>query len=253
VTPPRSARDDARSRLIVALDVPDREAALAVSSRLKGKVDWLKVGLELFTAEGPDLIRMLRRQGFRVFLDLKLHDIPNTVAGAVRAAARLEVEMLTLHAAGGRAMLEAACTASGETDPAPLLLAVTALTSLGPGELHSLGIDSTVDEWVARLARMSVEAGIRGLVCSAQEASRIRKGLGPDVRIVTPGIRPRGAGRQDQARTSPPTDAILAGADQLVVGRPILQSADPGLAADKILDEIEAALAALPAPRNPLK
>jgi len=232
---------EARSRLIVALDLPDREAALNAVARLEGHVGSFKVGLELFVREGPRLVEELRRRSQNVFLDLKLHDIPNTVAGAVRSACSLGVQMLTLHASGGRKMIEAALKATeGIADP-PLLLAVTALTSLAQPDLDELGIAGPPGVWVEKLAACAVSSGVRGLVASPLEVPALHRRYGASIRIVVPGIRPSGAPVQDQARTATPAGAILAGADYLVVGRPILQDPDPAEAADRMVAEIAAA------------
>jgi orotidine-5'-phosphate decarboxylase len=233
---------DARSRLIVALDVPDRAAALAARNRLSGHVGWFKLGLEIFVREGPALVEEFVAGGDRVFLDLKLHDIPNTVAGAVRSACRLRVGMLTLHAAGGRKMLEAAREAAQASSAPPLLLAVTALTSLSPEDAAGIGITAPLASWVHKLAELANEAGIRGLVASSHELPELHARFGASVSLVIPGIRPRGTATQDQARTASPGEAIRAGADYLVVGRPILQAPDPTGAADMIVAEIADAL-----------
>ena len=235
--------NDARSRLIVALDLPDRKAALAAVDRLAGHVGCFKLGLEIFIREGPTLVERLRQRDVCVFLDLKLHDIPNTVAGAVRSACRLGVQMLTLHAAGGAKMLEAARLAAGGFSHPPALLAVTALTSLGQSDAKSVGIAGPLEEWVETLATLAYESGIRGLVASPLELPRLRRRFGPEVKLVIPGIRPSGTALQDQSRTTQPGDAIRAGADFLVVGRPILQHEDPGAAADRIVEDIAASLA----------
>jgi len=231
-----------RSRLIVALDLPDRATALAAVNRLAGHTGHFKIGLELFVREGPRLVEEIRGRGESVFLDLKMHDIPNTVAAAVRSASKLGVQMLTVHAAGGRSMLEAAQQAAlSSTDP-PLLLAVTALTSLSPSDIHSIGIGTTTQEWVNQLASLAIESGIRGIVTSALEAANLRSMFGSAPQLVIPGIRPAGEATQDQSRIARPAEAMRAGADYLVVGRPILKAADPARAADDIVDEIEAAM-----------
>jgi orotidine-5'-phosphate decarboxylase len=227
-----------RNRLIVALDLPDRDSALAAVGRLAGHVGYFKVGLEVFVSEGPRLVEEIRGRGERVFLDLKLHDIPNTVAGAVRSACRLGVQMLTVHAAGGRQMLRAAGEAAQGAGSAPLLLAVTALTSLSGADLAALGISESPAGWVDRLAGLAWEAGMPGLVASPMEVPLLRQKLGDRVRLVVPGIRPAGAAAQDQSRIAGPAEAIGAGADYLVVGRPILQDPDPPAAADRIVEEI---------------
>jgi orotidine-5'-phosphate decarboxylase len=232
----------ARSRLIVALDVPGREEALALVNSLSGHAGLFKVGLELYVSEGPHFVSELVDSGAGVFLDLKLHDIPNTVAGAVRSAARLGVRMLTVHASGGIAMLEAAHAAAEASARPPLLLAVTVLTSISPQEAQRIGFVLPLDQWAERLGQTAREAGLRGLVSSPLELSHLRTALGADMQLVAPGIRPAGAQLQDQARASTPRAAILAGADFLVVGRPILQAPDPPAVADQIVAEIAAAL-----------
>lgn len=233
---------EARSRLIVALDVPDIATARTWVTRLRGRVGWFKVGLELFVREGPGLVREIRGGGDSVFLDLKLHDIPNTVGAAVRSACRLGVQMLTLHAAGGPAMLAAAAEAAASAQSPPLLLAVTALTSLSERDLGKIGVVGALPVWVERLAITAWESGVRGLVSSAGEAPNLRRRFGQELRLVVPGIRPAGEQVQDQARVATPAEAIRLGADFLVVGRPILKAADPGGAADAIVEEIAAAL-----------
>ncbi|HYK88238.1 MAG TPA: orotidine-5'-phosphate decarboxylase [Acidobacteriota bacterium] len=233
---------DARSFLIVALDLPDRAAALEAVRALSGHVGCFKLGLEIFTREGPRLVEEVLGSGECVFLDLKLHDIPNTVAGAVRSACKLQVQMLTLHAAGGREMLEAARQAAAESAVPPLLLAVTALTSLSSKDCAAIGISGSVTAWVEQLASLAYEAGVPGLVASARELPALRSRFGGKMQYVIPGIRSAGAAMQDQSRSVQPGDAILAGADYLVVGRPILRAQDPARAADSIVNEIEKAL-----------
>jgi orotidine-5'-phosphate decarboxylase len=232
----------ARSRLIVALDVPDRKAALSALDRLAGHVGYFKVGLELFIREGPKIVEDVLEREQKVFLDLKLHDIPNTVAGAVRSACRLGIHMMTLHSAGGPAMLKAAQQASQEFANPPLLLAVTALTSLSPDDVRGVGISDPIADWVERLAGIAKGAGIRGLVASPKELTTLRGTYGDYFRFVTPGIRPAGSATQDQARAAQPATAIRAGADYLVVGRPIMKAPNPVQAAESIIAEIEAAL-----------
>ncbi len=227
-----------RSKLIVALDVGDRFHALDAVKRLSGRVGCFKVGLELFVREGPPLVEDIRSCGESVFLDLKLHDIPNTVTGAVRSACRLGIQMLTLHAAGGRRMLEAALEAAAAAPQPPMLLAVTALTSLSQEDVSSIGVPLSPVAWVEKLALLAVKAGIAGIVASPLELPALRSTLGPGVKLVIPGIRPGGSPAQDQSRTAKPGDAIRAGADYLVVGRPILQAPDPAGAADHIVAEI---------------
>jgi orotidine-5'-phosphate decarboxylase len=229
-----------RNPIIVALDVPEAAPALALAERLAPVVGAVKVGLELFTAAGPDLVRRLRAAGLTVFLDLKLHDIPHTVARAVEAAVRLDVQMLTVHTAGGRAMLEAAeqaarTEARRRDQTAPLVLGVTVLTSLDDAALTELGVAVPAAAQVERLARLAVAAGLRGLVCSPLELPRLRATLPREVQLVTPGIRPPGAAAGDQKRTLGPREALAAGADWLVIGRPILAAPDPRAAAEQIL------------------
>lgn len=231
----------ARERLIVALDFPQADSAIALVDRLEGSCRWFKVGLELYLAGGEAIVSELRRRGFSVFLDLKFHDIPNTVAAAVRSAERLEAGMLTVHAAGGPAMLRAAIEAAGEGAASPVLLAVTVLTSMDAAELRSTGIEAQPVSQAERLARMAASCGIRGFVCSANEAAGLRSCLGPHALLVTPGIRPEGGAAEDQKRVATPRGAIEAGADYLVVGRPITRAADPAAAASAILKEMEAA------------
>jgi orotidine-5'-phosphate decarboxylase len=228
----------AKQRLIVALDVPTADAALALASRLEGQCQWFKVGLELYIAAGPAVVETLVKRGHSVFLDLKLHDIPNTVAGAVRSAASLGAGLLTIHAAGGPAMMAAAREAISGLKNAPELLAVTVLTSMDGGQLSAIGVDRAPAEQVALLAKAGLEAGIRGFVCSPQEVALLRAATGPDGVLVTPGIRPVGADKGDQQRIATPTFALEQGASYLVVGRPITQAADPAIAAKAILMEI---------------
>ncbi len=228
-----------KDRLIAALDVPALDEARSLCRQLAGHVGLAKVGLELFVAEGARAVRVAQDAGLPVFLDLKLHDIPNTVEGAARSAARLGIRMLTVHAAGGRKMIGAARagleSAAGER---PLLLAVTVLTSLAPADLAAQSIDGSVEEHVVRLARLAVEAGADGLVCSPHEVAAIRAALGAAPVLVVPGIRPAGSAPGDQARAATPRAALDAGADYLVVGRPLREAADPAQAARRIAEEI---------------
>ncbi len=215
-------------RLIVALDYPDAAAALAVAERMDPALCRLKVGKELFTTAGPALVEALQAKGFQVFLDLKFHDIPNTVAGAVKAAARLGVWMVNVHALGGRPMMEAAREAlEGVTGARPLLIAVTVLTSMGDADLAEIGLAGTPEENVLRLAALAQRSGLDGVVCSAREASALKGTLGREFRLVTPGIRPADASLDDQQRVMTPAAAVRAGADYLVIGRPVTKAADP--------------------------
>jgi orotidine-5'-phosphate decarboxylase len=238
--------NDARKRLIVALDVPNAAAALAMVNRLEGVCQWFKVGLELFTAAGPAVLEPLVTRGHSVFLDLKYHDIPNTVAGAVRAAATMGVRMLTVHASGGPAMLAAAQAAVEGVQNPPQLLAVTVLTSMEAAQLQATGVGRGPADQVKLLAKMGLEAGIRGFVCSPQEVAALRALTGPEGVLVVPGIRPAGAESptriDDQKRIATPADALRAGASYLVVGRPITQAPDPARAAEAILNEMAAAI-----------
>jgi orotidine-5'-phosphate decarboxylase len=231
--------ESADARLIVALDYPDAQAALDLVDRLEGATRWFKVGLELYVAEGNALVAELQRRGYSVFLDLKFHDIPNTVASAVRSAARLGVQMLTVHAAGGPAMLAAAAEAAGGTGP--ILLGVTVLTSMDDAQLAATGILGSSAAQVETLARMAYANGVQGFVCSPVEVANLRSQLGSKPVLVIPGIRPEGAATGDQRRVATPGAAIAAGASYLVVGRPITRAADPGAAARSILTEIQAA------------
>jgi len=231
-----------RDRLIVALDTPDLAAAETLVERLGGVVSHFKVGSVLFTAAGPAAVEMVRKRGGRVFLDLKYHDIPATVTGAVEAAVRLGVGLLTVHASGGAAMLRAAAAAAGAAGrDRPQVVAVTVLTSLDRAALHrELGVPIAVEGQVVHLAALAREAGCDGVVASPREAGRLRAILGPAAVIVTPGIRPAGGSADDQARIATPAIAVRAGADYLVVGRPITGAADPAAAAAAILAEIPA-------------
>jgi orotidine-5'-phosphate decarboxylase len=215
-------------RIIVALDFPDGPAALAMAARLDPALCRVKVGKELFVAAGPSVVDRLNGQGFEVFLDLKFHDIPNTVAGACRSAARHGVWMLNVHASGGEAMLRAAREAVEGAAKRPLLVAVTILTSLSSADLAAVGFTGTAEENVERLARLAQGCGLDGVVCSAQEAPRLRAACGPSFRLVTPGIRLAGDAKGDQSRVVTPEEGLRLGADYVVLGRPITGSPDPG-------------------------
>jgi orotidine-5'-phosphate decarboxylase len=237
VTAPLSSGKD---RLIVALDVSTADEARALVDRLSGQVGMFKVGSQLFTAAGPQLVREIVGHGDKVFLDLKYHDIPQTVANAVAEASLLGVSLMTVHALGGRAMMEAAVGALPAVGTR--LLAVTILTSHDEESLGAIGLQSAVADSVQRLARLARQARADGVVASPLEAALIRSACGPDFLIVTPGVRPAGARPDDQARPATPAAAIKAGASYLVVGRPIVQAADPAAAAAAIVREIESAL-----------
>lgn len=229
---------DPASRLIVALDFPTADAALALVDRMEGSCRWFKVGLELYLSAGNTVTEQLRKRGYSVFLDLKLHDIPNTVAGAIRTAADSGASLLTVHAAGGPAMLTAAAEAVTGLPGAPKLLAVTVLTSMDAEQLAAIGIKATPAEEVLGLAAMAESAGISGFVCSPEETALLRGRLAPESLLVVPGIRPPGTATNDQKRIATPATALAAGASMLVVGRPITQAADPRAAALAILAEM---------------
>jgi len=230
--------EEARKHLIVALDVPDAASAANLVCQLENTCHWFKVGLELFVAAGPAVLKPLVARGHSVFLDLKFHDIPNTVAGAVRSAADFGVRMMTVHAAGGPAMLAAARAALDGVANPPELLAVTVLTSMDKTQVNSVGVDRSPAKQVELLARMGLDAGIRGFVCSPEEVARLRALTGPAGVLVIPGIRPAGSAIGDQKRIATPGDALRQGASYLVVGRPITQAPDPAEAAEAILKEM---------------
>jgi orotidine-5'-phosphate decarboxylase len=227
-----------KHKLIVALDVPTLDAAQKLVKTLSPAVSHFKIGKELFTSEGPAVVRMVHDHGAKVFLDLKFHDIPNTVAGAIRAAAKLGVWMVNVHAVGGSAMMEAAAKAAAESPVPPIVIGVTVLTSMNEEGLKEVGVAQAVGEQVVRLARLAKTSGLSGVVASAQEATTLRRAFGKDFLIVTPGVRPAGADLGDQKRVLTPKAAIAAGADCLVVGRPITESPDPKAAAEAILKEM---------------
>jgi orotidine-5'-phosphate decarboxylase len=214
-------------KIIVALDYPNAAPALALADRLEPSLCRLKVGKELFTATGPDVLEKLMQRGFEIFLDLKFHDIPNTTAQACKAAASLGVWMINVHALGGRKMLEAAREAIARSEEQPKLIAVTVLTSMAQPDLAEIGINATSADMVLRLATLARDSGLDGVVCSAQEAALLRKHCGNEFCLVTPGIRPASASRDDQSRVMTPQTAMQAGASYLVIGRPITQAVDP--------------------------
>lgn len=232
-----------RNPIIAALDVPTAELALKLAGEIAPAVGAFKIGSELFTAAGPDIVRRIRGMGASVFLDLKFHDIPNTVSKAVASAVQLDVQMLTVHTSGGFDMLKAAEQSAqdaawemGRTPP--LVLGVTVLTSLNAGALREIGLDANVEYQVRRLATVAIRAGLRGLVCSPQEVSKLKPMIPPNMQLVTPGIRTGAEKADDQARTLSPKEAIVAGASWLVVGRPIYAAENPRAAAEKILASI---------------
>lgn len=227
-----------------ALDRPDLEGALALGRSLADVVGGLKVGLEFVTANGPTGVRDIVGLGLPVFLDVKFHDIPNTVAGAVRAAASLGVAMLTLHVAGGPAMLRAALDAAASRDPRPWLLGVTVLTSVDDRDLAALGVGGSAADQVLRLADLAQTSGLDGVICSPHEIAALRRQCDTEFKLVVPGIRPQGSAADDQKRTMSPSEAAALGADALVIGRPITGACDPRAAAQAISAEIAAARAA---------
>ena len=232
-----------RNPIIVALDVPTAQAALKLVEQLAPVSGGFKVGSELFTSAGPDIVRRIRERSALVFLDLKFHDIPNTVAKAVAAAVQLDVQMLTVHASGGFEMLKAAEQSAQETawrlaHIPPLVLGVTVLTSLEAGALKEIGLDANVDYQVRRLATVATRAGLRGLVCSPLEVAKLRQAIPPATQLVTPGVRMGTERTDDQKRTLTPREAIAAGASWLVIGRPICAAEKPRAAAEKILDSL---------------
>ncbi len=225
-------------KIIVALDYPEAAPALGLAARLEPSLCRLKVGKELFTAAGPQLLEQLMRRGFEIFLDLKFHDIPNTVAQACKAAAALGAWMVNVHALGGRKMMEAAREAVAQAARPPKLIAVTVLTSMAQEDLSELGIAGTPAELVLRLATLARDSGLDGVVCSAQEASLLRQHCGSEFCLVTPGIRPADAAADDQSRIMTPRAALKAGSSYLVIGRPITRAEDPLLALQEISQQI---------------
>ena len=228
------------AELIVALDVQTRAEAVERVKAIGEAVGFYKIGLELFTAEGPDVVKAVRDLGKRVFLDLKFHDIPRTVERAVRSGGKLGVDLMTIHSVGGKAMIRAAADAAAEFGAAgPKILAVTVLTSLDQGDLRDVGIlDRTPAEQVAAMARFATENGAHGLVCSPMEVGALSRSLAAGTVFVTPGVRPAGSATGDQKRVATPADAVRDGATHLVVGRPVLAAGDPAAAARAILDEM---------------
>jgi orotidine-5'-phosphate decarboxylase len=235
------------NQILVALDVDTAEAAHALADRLRGVVGGFKIGSRLFTSHGPSIVEALVARGDRVFLDLKFHDIPNTVAGAVTAATRLGVWMVNVHASGGHAMMKAACDAAADeasrlARPRPLVIAVTMLTSLSEETMGEIGVAGAMASQVGRLAMLAQSAGLDGVVASAQEIALIRSRCGKTFEVVTPGIRSASDDKGDQRRTMTAAEALSAGASYLVVGRPIIAAADPRTAAERIDAECRAAV-----------
>jgi len=230
--------NDARQHLIVALDVSSAATARKIVTAVGDFAFTYKVGMQLYTAEGPQVVRELVTSGRRIFLDLKYHDIPTTVASAVREAAKLGVSMLTVHASGGSKMLCAAVEAAASLNPELMVLGVTVLTSMDENDLEETGARGKILDQVLRLAELAIRSGCQGIVTSARETAQVRSRLGHDFAIVNPGIRPAGADRGDQSRVVTPAEAIAAGATHIVVGRPITEAANPAAEAEKILHEM---------------
>lgn len=236
---------EAAAKIMVALDKPDAEAALKLASKLEGAGCWMKVGMELYFAAGPAVVRELKARGFKVFLDLKMHDIPNTVRGGARSIARLGVDLFNVHGAGGVAMMAAAAEGvreaveAGIAATAPIVIAVTQLTSTSQRALNDeIGIAGSVEDAVVRYAKLARQAGLQGVVASPLEVAAIKAACGAGFVTVTPGIRPRGADAGDQTRITTPADAVAMGTDYLVIGRPITGAVDPAEALDSILKEM---------------
>lgn len=231
---------DRKDRIIVALDC-DRSRALELADMLSGKASWLKVGMTMFYQEGPYFISALQKRGFKVFLDLKFHDIPHQVKGAAKAAAEAGADMVTMHAVGGVKMMQAAKEGLAEarwTPEEPISLGITVLTSMSAEDLSATGVQRPVVEQVAELARQAKQAGLSGVVASPQEAAMLREILGPEAYIVTPGVRPAGSSLGDQSRVATPHQAFENGASHIVIGRPITESADPAAAFEAIAKEL---------------
>ena len=233
----------AKEKIIVALDVPDSTAALRLVDDLKDAVSWVKVGLQLFTAEGPSIVRALKERRLKVFLDLKFHDIPNTAHEAMRASVRLGADMATIHLSGGGRMVRSAIEAAAGS---PLLvLGVTVLTSFDEAELRAIGVRRTPEEQVAELVALGYQWGVRGFVCSPREIASLRSKFGESLTIVTPGVRPSGSAADDQQRVMTPAEAVRAGASHLVIGRPITAASSPHEAALRIAAELASSLSDL--------
>src|ERR1700686_3926713 len=231
----KSAMTSVRDRVIVALDFPTQAKALALVSVLSDSVSIYKIGLQLYTVAGPEIVRAVAATGAKIFLDLKLHDIPNTVAKAVGAAGELNVQMLSVHLSGGRAMLQAAAAAKS---PGLLLLGVTVLTSSTQETLTETGVNSPLETQAIRLGQLRKHCGIEGLITSPREGRALRENLGSEITLVTPGVRPAWAAADDQKRFTTPAEALKNGADYLVIGRPITAAAEPRAAMERLLDEI---------------
>lgn len=225
-------------KLILALDLPDRESALKILDVLRGKLEWVKIGLQMYLKYGANFVREVSGMGFKIFLDLKLFDIPNTVASAVESVSALPVSMLTIHASGGREMMRRAVESAAERNPELLILGVTVITSFDADSLAETGVELEPEWQVEKLAKLAVDSGLKGLVCSPLEIESLRSILPEDTVLVTPGIRPSGSSADEQKRIMTPADAARAGSDFIVVGRPILKAENPAFAVSKILEEI---------------
>ncbi len=226
-------------KLMLALDLPDRKSALEILAKLRGNLEWVKIGLQMYLAYGSDFVREVADMGFKIFLDLKLYDIPNTVASAVKSLKGLPISMLTIHTSGGREMMERALEAAKETNPDLLLLGVTVLTSFDENGLGETGVALPPAKQVEKLALLAADCGMKGLVCSPLEIEALRKIIPSDVNLVTPGIRPAGSDTNEQKRVMTPALAAEVGSNFIVVGRPILKADDPAKAAQAIIDELK--------------
>ncbi len=229
-------------KLILALDLPDADSAFAMLGRLKGNLSWVKIGLQMYVKYGADFVRKVADMGFKIFLDLKLYDIPNTVASAVESLKDLPISMLTVHAGGGSDMMKAAAEAAARTNPNLSILAVTVLTSFDDDSLKATGVALPAAEQVGLLARLAEKSGVGGLVCSPLEVESLRKIISPKMLLVTPGVRPSGSDKNEQKRVMTPASSARAGSDFIVVGRPILRAEDPSIAALSINSELKSAL-----------
>ncbi|MBE6411806.1 MAG: orotidine-5'-phosphate decarboxylase [Opitutales bacterium] len=226
-------------KLMLALDLPNRESALDMLTKLRGNLEWVKIGLQMYLAYGSDFVREVADMGFKIFLDLKLYDIPNTVASAIKSLKGLPISMLTIHTSGGREMMKFALDAAKETNPDLLLLGVTVLTSFNEDGLAETGVSLPPAKQVEHLAKLAVDCGMKGLVCSPLEIEALRKILPDDVKLVTPGIRPAGSDANEQKRIMTPALASEIGSSYIVVGRPILKAENPAEAARAIIDELK--------------
>ena len=226
-------------KLMLALDLPDRESALDMLTKLRGNLEWVKIGLQMYLAYGSDFVREVADMGFKIFLDLKLYDIPNTVASAIKSLKGLPISMLTIHTSGGREMMKFALDAAKEINPDLLLLGVTVLTSFNEDGLAETGVSLPPAQQVEHLAKLAVDCGMKGLVCSPLEIEALRKVLPDDVKLVTPGIRPAGSDANEQKRIMTPALASEIGSSYIVVGRPILKAENPAEAARAIIDELK--------------